>query len=142
MKSITLRLWFMIIVILASTTNCGSPSSMLSSGSTLLTSMTKNPTLTKMAGLMKTPGLGQFLDATLGDKFTLLAPTNDALSSLGEDMIGKLSNPAAVSDLASMLKDHIVPGKMDSDDLKKGGVKTAGGKTLNLSGTSLGNVIS
>jgi uncharacterized surface protein with fasciclin (FAS1) repeats len=103
--------------------------------------MTKNPTLTSIAGLMKTPGLGQFLDSALGDKFTLLAPTNDALAKLGTDMVGKLSNPANVADLANVLKKHIVPGKVEPADIKKGGLKTASGQPLNISDANLGQVI-
>ena len=141
MKKFTVRAFLMAAVILVSTTNCGPPSSMLSTGSDLLTSLTKNPTLSKVAGLMKTPGLGQFLDATLGDKFTLFAPTNDALASMGEDMLGKLSNPANVVDLANVFKKHIVPGKVTAEDVKKGGLKTAGGTPLNVSGVNMGTVI-
>ena len=143
MKMFTLRAMLMAILVLAFTTNCGTPSSMLSTGSTLITSMTKNPTLTKFAGLLRTPGLGKFLDETLKGKFTMLAPTNDALASMGNDMMTKISNPANVADLANMLKNYIIPSKVDASQLKQGGIKTANGTEVKLpSDVTLGSTIS
>ena len=141
MRHLPIRLFLMATLIVASTTNCAAPSSMLSTGSELLSAMTKNPTLTTVAGLMKTPGLGQYLDSVLKGKFTFLAPTNEALSKMSSDMMGKLSNPAAVSDLANVLKNHIVPGKLGKDDLQKGGLKTSGGKPLSITSGDMGQVI-
>jgi uncharacterized surface protein with fasciclin (FAS1) repeats len=40
------------------------------------------------------------------------------------------------------LKNHIVPGKLDANSLMKGGLKTAGGKDLNLAGVNMSDAIS
>ena len=141
MKTLTLRSLLLVTVLLVAVIRCGPPSSMLSTGSALLDSLGKSPTLSTISGLMKTPGLGQFLDSTLGDKFTFLAPTNDALASLGTDVLSQLTNPANVGDLANVLKKHIVPDKVSSADLLKGGHKTAGGNSLDLTGVKLGTPI-
>lgn len=142
MKNSNIRAFLLAFILLASTTNCGSSAQYLSAGSALLTSISKNPTLTTFANLLKTPGLDKLLDSALKGKFTMLAPTNDALSSMGADMMGKIMNPANVGDLANVLKDHIVPGKLNPSDLTKGGLKTSGGKPLSLSGVNMGSVIS
>ena len=142
MNKITLRALLLSAVILASTVNCGPPSSMLATGSDLLMAVTKNPLLTKFAGLLKTPGLGPFLDSVLKGKFTMLAPTDDALKSMGEDVLTKMTDPTKLGDLANVLKNHIIPGKKDASDLKEGGLKSASGKPLNLSGVNLGSMTS
>jgi uncharacterized surface protein with fasciclin (FAS1) repeats len=63
------------------------------------------------------------------------------LASLGTDMLGKLTNPSNMGDLANVLKHHIVPGKLDPSALLKGGLKSAGGKNLDLGGVKLGDVM-
>jgi uncharacterized surface protein with fasciclin (FAS1) repeats len=74
--------------------------------------------------------------------FTLLAPSNSALSSLSSDAIASLTKPENVGQLADVLKKHIVPGKLDAGELLKGGLKTAGGSDLNLGGINMGDKIS
>jgi uncharacterized surface protein with fasciclin (FAS1) repeats len=54
------------------------------------------------------------LGGVLKKPFTLLAPTNDALSKLGADAISKLTSPDNLGQLANLLKNHIVPGKLDA----------------------------
>ena len=138
MNKITLRALLLSAVILVSTVNCGPPSSMLSTGSDLLMAVTKNPLLTKFAGLLKTPGLGPFLDKALKGKFTMLAPTDDALKSMGDDVLTKMTDPTKLGDLANVLKNHIIPGKHDASEVKAGGLKNANGKPMSISGATLG----
>lgn len=142
MKNLTIRAFLLATVMLVSTTNCSTGASLLSSGSALMNALGGNSALSTFTNLLKTPGLDKLLGSVLGGKFTMLAPTNDALSALGTDMIGKLSDPSKVGDLANVLKDHIVPGKLDLASLMKGGVKSTGGKDLDLSGVNVGNAIS
>ena len=44
--------------------------------------------------------------------------------------------------LSFLLKDHIVPGKLDSAGAAASGLQSAGGKALDLAGAQLGNLIS
>jgi uncharacterized surface protein with fasciclin (FAS1) repeats len=73
--------------------------------------------------------------------FTLLAPTNDAISGLGADAVAKLSDPNNINQLAGLLKDHIVPGKLDANSIMQSGLKSAGGKALDLGNAQLGSLI-
>ena len=129
------------IAMLTFTTQCGTTSSLLGSGSSLISSLTKNANLSTITSLLQTPGLDKLLGPVLKNPFTLLAPTNDALSALGADAVGNLTDPANVGQLADVLKNHIVPSKLDADGVKADGLKTAGGSALDLGGINLGDMI-
>jgi uncharacterized surface protein with fasciclin (FAS1) repeats len=101
-----------------------------------------NPNLSMLAGLLKTPGLDKLLSPSLKPPFTLLAPTNNAFNALGSSAVADLAKPENINQLAGLIKNSIVPGKTDAATLMKGGVSTASGNPLNLSGANLGSVIS
>ncbi|GAO41460.1 hypothetical protein FPE01S_01_04730 [Flavihumibacter petaseus NBRC 106054] len=114
---------------------------MLGAGSSLLTSLASNPNLSSFASLLQTPGLDKALGSALKGDFTMLAPTNSALSGLGQDALTNLTKSENIDQLAGMLKNQIVPGKLDASQLAAGGVKTAGGNNLNLGTAQLGEMI-
>ena len=142
MRSMTIRSFFVAFILLASTTNCGTNSSLLSTGSALMSALAKNVDLSMFKNLLTTPGLDKLLGDVLKGAFTILAPTNKALEDLGTDILGKLTNPAYATEVANVIKNHIIPGKQDAETLKKGGLKTAGGKPVDLAGVNLGTAIS
>jgi uncharacterized surface protein with fasciclin (FAS1) repeats len=100
------------------------------------------PNLGSVTKLLQTPGLGNLLGGVLKKPFTLLAPTDNALAGLGADAVSNLSNPSNVGQLANLLKDHIIPGKKDAAGLAEAGLKSAGGKALDLAGANLGSLVS
>ncbi|HVY73710.1 MAG TPA: fasciclin domain-containing protein [Puia sp.] len=140
MKKSTVRVLLAVLILSFASIRCGSSSSLLSSGSSLISSLGSNPNLSTITSLLQTPGLSKALGSSLKPPFTLLAPTNDALSSSGA--LTTLSNPSNVNQLADMLKNQIVPGKLDAAGLAQSGVTTAAGKSLNLGGANLGQLIS
>jgi len=142
MKKISIQLLLVFLLVTVSHIRCGSGANLLKTGSSLLTALSTNPNLSTLTNLLNTPGLGNLLGNVLKKPFTLLAPTNDAISSLGADALTNLSNPNNVGQLASLLKDHIVPGKLDSAGVAASGLTTAAGKALDLVGAQLGNLIS
>jgi len=142
MKKASLRLLFMSFVIIMSATRCSSGASMLGSGSSLMKGLAGNANLSSFTSLLQTPGLDKVLGPALKGKFTMLAPGNNALSGLGADAIKNLTKPENINQLGNILKGHIVPGKLDAAGLAKGGLKTAGGKDLNLGGVNMGDMIS
>ena len=137
------RLHFLLVALLLTVSGirCSSGANLLKSGSPLLSSLESVSNLSSITNLLKTPGLDKLLGSAMKKPFTLLAPTNDALSGLGTDALSKLSNPANINQLASLLKDHIVPGKLDAASLMKSGLQSAGGKALDLGNAQLGNLI-
>ena len=107
-----------------------------------MSAMASNPSLSTMTNLLKTPGLSNLLGKAIKEPFTLLAPTNNAFSSMGSEAVANLTKPENTGKLADMLKNYIVPGKMDASALTKGGVSSASGNPLNLNGVNLGSLIS
>jgi uncharacterized surface protein with fasciclin (FAS1) repeats len=142
MKKLSIQLLMITLLLSVAHIRCGSASSLLKAGSPLLSSLGGVPNLSTITSLLQTPGLDKALGGVMKKPFTLLAPTNDALSSLGAGAMSNLTNPANVSQLAGLLKDHIVPGKLDAAGLAQAGLKSAGGKALNLAGANLGSLIS
>ncbi len=142
MKKNSLRLFLILVVSVLSMQSCGSSSNLLGSGSSLLSALGGNTNLSAFTGLLKTPGLGKLLGPVLKGPFTMLAPSNSALSSLGANAISSLTKPENLSQLAGVLKNHIVPGKLDAGALLKSGLQSAAGSALDLGGINLGDAIS
>ncbi len=140
MKKLSIHL-LLIGFLLTSTIRCGSPANLLASGSALMSKLGNVPALSSITKLLQTPGLNNLLGSVLKKPFTLLAPTNDALSGLGADAMANLTNPSNLSQLANLLKDHIIPGKKDAAGLASGAT-AASGKILDLAGANLGSLIS
>jgi uncharacterized surface protein with fasciclin (FAS1) repeats len=106
-----------------------------------MSALQANPNLSTLTGLLKTPGLDKLLGSFLKPPFTLLAPTNNAFNALGSSATADLAKPENINRLAELLKNHIITGKFDAATLMKGGVSTASGNPLNLSGANLGSTI-
>ena len=140
MKKLSIHL-LLTVFLLTSAIRCSTGASLLKAGSPLLSSLGNVPSLSSITKLLQTPGLSNLLGGVLKKPFTLLAPTDNALSSLGADAVSNLSNAANVAQLANLLKDHIIPGKLDASQLAQAGLKTAGGKALDLAGANLGSLI-
>lgn len=65
--------------------------------------------------------------------FTVFAPTDDAFAALPEGKVERLLKPENKDELASILKYHVVPGKILSTDLEDGmKAKTANGKKVTI----------
>ncbi|MEX1202572.1 MAG: fasciclin domain-containing protein [Ferruginibacter sp.] len=141
MKKTVLSLVLVLFVSAATLQSC-STANLLGSGSSLLSSLGGSPNLSTFTSLLKTPGLDKLIGPSLKGPFTMLAPSNSALSSLGADAIGNLTKPENLNQLAGVLNKHIVPGKLDASSLLKGGLKSAGGNNLDLGGINMGDAIS
>jgi uncharacterized surface protein with fasciclin (FAS1) repeats len=120
---------------------CGS-SSILGAASPLISALSGAGNLGTMASLLQTPGLSKVLGGALKGPFTLLAPTDNALGSLGAGVLSNLTKPENIGQLGNILSKHIVPGKLDAASLTKGGLASAAGSALNLGGANLGNMLS
>jgi uncharacterized surface protein with fasciclin (FAS1) repeats len=141
MNRSTFRVALIATIIALCALGCGG-SKMLSEGSALMSSLGSNPNLSTFTNLLKTPGLDKLLGSATKSPFTLLAPTNDAMSSMGATGVSDLTKPDNLNQLANLVKNQIVPGKQTAADLMKGGMSSAGGSPVNLSGANLGSMIS
>src|SRR6185369_14434571 len=137
MKKLSVHVLLVALLLSVASIRCGSGADLLKSGSSLLTKLGGVPNLSQFTDLLKTPGLGNLLGGAMKKPFTLLAPTNDALGGLASGATSALGD---VNKLADMVKNLIVPGKKDAASLMQGAT-AASGKTLDLTGAKLGDMI-
>lgn len=79
----------------------------------------------------KAAGLADALATT--DDITVFAPTDEAFAALGQDTIASLLRPESKATLASILKFHVVVGRVPaSTALKLSGAVTLNGQRLDL----------
>ena len=116
---------------------CSSSLNSLTTATNLLGVLGKNPNLSSFSGLLnKVPAVGKLLGGS--SPLTVLAPSNDALASLGQDAITKLTgSKEGLSQLAGLLKNHLVAGKVSASDLASGTLKTLAGNPVTLDAGSL-----
>jgi uncharacterized surface protein with fasciclin (FAS1) repeats len=106
--------------------SCTSPSAGLLSTLGGYTQLSGMATLLKSAG-----GLKNIIGNGKGP-FTLLAPTNNAISTLGTANLENLLKPENKEQLIGILKKHVLAGKFKADQIKAGGLKDASGNELNI----------
>ena len=140
MKRLSIHVLLVALLLSVASIRCGSGANLLKTGSSLMSSLGKVPNLSQFTSLLQTPGLDKLLGGVMKKPFTLLAPTNDALSGLGA--MSNLTDPANLSNLADLVKNHIAPGKKDAASLMQSGMTAASGKALNLGGAKLGDLMS
>jgi uncharacterized surface protein with fasciclin (FAS1) repeats len=140
-KSHSFRLVLLGLIIAICSVGCGGAPKALSAGSSLFKSLESNPNLSMVTSLLKTPGLNSLMGSSVKGPFTLLAPTNDAFNALPPATLESLKNPANVQQVASLLKNNIVPGKLDAASIENGGITNAAGNPLSLKGANLGSII-
>jgi uncharacterized surface protein with fasciclin (FAS1) repeats len=71
--------------------------------------------------------------------FTVFAPTNDAFAELSHARLTALLSRAGKADLAKLIGDHVVRGRLLLKDLTTGSKKTLSGATLTV--TRTGDVV-
>jgi uncharacterized surface protein with fasciclin (FAS1) repeats len=126
MKLTFIRLAIVFVIISTLHFSCVSSSAALQSTLAGATQLSGINTLLKSGG-----GLKNLMGK--GNKpFTFLAPTNNAISTLGPSTLENLLKPENKEQLIRLLKKHVVPGKFKQEQIKAGGLKDISGKELNL----------
>jgi len=129
----TLKASFLLVALTLVFSSCSSTK--LPTADNLLTAITTNPKLTQFASLLEMAG---GLGSVLGDdgKFTLFAPSNEALSAMGDDAISTITDPDNKTLLTNVLRGHAVSGALSPKKVGKEELLTnAMGKNLGVSGT-------
>ena len=111
--------------------SCTSPSA------ALLSSLGGYAQLSGMSTLLKSAGGLKNIIGNGKGPFTLLAPTNNALSTLGTANLENLLKPENKEQLIGVLKKHVLPGKFKADQIKAGGLKDVSGNELNMGNTTI-----
>jgi uncharacterized surface protein with fasciclin (FAS1) repeats len=124
MKMTIARTSLVLIFVTMLNLSCSSPAA------GLLSTLGGNANLSGVTSLLKGAG---GLDKLIGkDPFTLLAPSNDALKSLGPDALTNLLKPENKDQLTGLLNKHIIKGKVTPEQINAGGLKNAAGNPINL----------
>lgn len=134
MKRNTLKLMLVGLSFVLLNISCSPSLSSLTTPSNLLGLLGNNSNLSSFAGLLnKVPAVGKLLGGK--SPLTILAPSNDAIAGLGQETLNNLtSSKTGLTQLAGILKNHIIPGKVNLSDLAGGAVKSLGGNPINLGG--------
>ena len=99
--------------------------------STIVDIAASDPQFSTLVAAVKAAGLADTLSSP--GPFTVFAPTNAAFAKLPKGTVETLLKPENVAKLKAILLYHVVPAKVMAADIKPGAVKTAGGKTVELS---------
>ncbi|HPF70292.1 MAG TPA: fasciclin domain-containing protein [Candidatus Krumholzibacteria bacterium] len=107
----------------------GKAAAQLASANNLLAAAKKAGNLNTFVSAVNAAGLADKLGGE--GPFTVFAPTDEAFAKLPKGMLEDLMKPANRAQLAGLLGDHVLPGKLMSADMITM-------KATNVSGTDLG----
>ncbi|MUG92929.1 beta-Ig-H3/fasciclin [Scytonema sp. UIC 10036] len=85
---------------------------------------------TVLTSLLKTAGLADTLQQQ--GPYTVFAPTDEAFAAVPQTTLQQLQQPENRETLLRILRYHVVPGAIATNELKSGNIETAEGQTLNL----------
>lgn len=109
-------------------------------GDSLVETAARAGTFQTLLTAAKAAGLAETLAE--GGPFTIFAPTDEAFAALPEGTVATLLESANKDQLVRILKHHVVPGRVYSDDLVRvGRWKTLAGTTLTTTATDGGRMI-
>ncbi len=108
-----------------------------SSSAALRSTLMDNAQLSGINTLLKSAGGLNNLMGKGKKPFTFLAPTNNALAKLGPGTVENLLKPGNKELLIDLLEKHVLPGKVNRDQIKAGGLKDINGNELNLGNTRI-----
>lgn len=94
---------------------------------TIVQNVTANVNLTTLASVLREAELVDALDAT--GPHTVFAPTNEAFEGLPENALEDLMEPENKAQLVALLKNHVIAGQLNADQLQDGSTLTTLGGT-------------
>ncbi len=105
--------------------------------SDVLTLASSNPSVSTFITMLDASGTSQLLHGS--ESITVLAPSNIALTSLGDDRIRFLLSPEGATELGQLVNAHVFPGAFSAEDVARGKLpKNLGGKRITASKASDG----
>ena len=91
---------------------------------------TSDDSFSTLAAAIEAAGLTETLSGN--GPFTVFAPTNEAFAALPEGTLEELLKPENRDDLVKILTYHVVPGRVTSEQLSNGFVKTVEGQSVTV----------
>ena len=89
-----------------------------------------NHDLSTLVAAVKAAGLVETLQGK--GPFTIFAPTNSAFAALPDGTVESLLKPENKADLVKILTYHVVPGRIEANDLSSGKVASVEGSTIKV----------
>lgn len=89
-----------------------------------------NDSFKTLTAALKAAGLTETLSGT--GPFTVFAPTDEAFAALPQDALQDLLKPENKELLTKILTYHVVPGKLESSQLKAGNIKSVEGGAIDV----------
>ena len=89
-----------------------------------------NESFSTLVAAVKAAGLVDTLKSE--GPFTVFAPTDDAFAALPEGTLEDLLKPENKEKLVAILTYHVLPGKVQSTDIKPGDVATVQGESVTI----------
>jgi uncharacterized surface protein with fasciclin (FAS1) repeats len=84
--------------------------------------------------LLRTTGLLTQLQQ--GESLTLFAPTDEAFRALPDQVLATLMKPENLGQLTNLLKNHVIQGRVTSQELSSGNIESLQGSPLNIDTSS------
>ncbi|MDX1905649.1 MAG: fasciclin domain-containing protein [Bacteroidia bacterium] len=104
------------------------------SGKTLVDLAVGSSDLTTLVAALKAAGLVETLQGK--GPYTVFAPTNAAFAALPEGTVESLLKPENKAKLIAVLTYHVVPGRIEANDLSTGKVTSVEGRPIEVVVTS------
>jgi uncharacterized surface protein with fasciclin (FAS1) repeats len=115
---------------LLAATSIGFSTAAQPAGETIADKVSDSPQLTTLATAIELANLGSTLG---GGEFTVFAPTDQAFEKLGDEKLGKLTEPEQRDLLRKVLTYHVVPGKLTAAEvLQRSFLTTVNGQRLDI----------
>ncbi len=86
--------------------------------------------LSTLVAAVKAAGLVETLQGK--GPYTIFAPTNTAFEALPDGTLENLLKPENKADLVKILTYHVVPGRIEANDLNEGDLKSVEGSTISI----------
>jgi uncharacterized surface protein with fasciclin (FAS1) repeats len=85
---------------------------------------------TILGRLLRTTGLLTQLQQ--GESLTIFAPTDEAFRALPDQVLATLMKPENLAQLTNLLKNHLIQGRITSQELSSGNIESLQGSPLNI----------
>jgi uncharacterized surface protein with fasciclin (FAS1) repeats len=114
--------------------NNSSSSSQQKAGKDLVDIAASRSDLSTLVAAVKAAGLVETLQGK--GPYTVFAPTNTAFAALPEGTVASLLKPENKAELVKILTYHVVPGRVEANDLSSGKIASVQGGRISVSVSS------
>jgi uncharacterized surface protein with fasciclin (FAS1) repeats len=131
-SKIILKLFVVIGLTALLNFSCTSSLNSFTSPNNILGKLGNQPELSSFVSLLeKVPAIGKLLGGK--NPVTVLAPNNEAIVSLGQETINHLtSSKEGLKELGNIIKQHIIPGIINAEEIIGGNVESVAGKRVQI----------